>query len=81
MQLNLLDLICSQYKQLYAEQNKHKAIVDIRLRRCPVVCNPTAPFAADNRFVQRLQSSICPYLDHYKSQRLNYPVTLYTSLS
>jgi len=53
--------------KLYRDIVKHsgnKAIVDIRLRpRCAI---PT-PSAADNRLVQRLQSSVCPYRVHAAS--------------
>jgi len=51
-----------------------------RYHSSPAVCNPT-PFSIDNRLVQRLQSSVCPYLDHYNSQELNSRLTLYTSLT
>jgi len=39
-----------------------KAIINIKTS--PAVCNSTHLFTADNRLVQRLQSSICPYRVH-----------------
>jgi len=44
------------------DTKSNKAILDIRLRpRCAI---PPVPFAANNRLVQHLQSSVCPYRVH-----------------